>query len=137
MERHLLYEMLQTLLSSDAGMLSDGVRFRRGNDCSESDLGLVLDTLIDRFIEENGQHLHVPVRQLAQSVSMRPENYVRALVALSSITLASNHVAERLLAIEEAVLSESGTLVVRVRLGGWLTYQLETVCRQFVSTVGS
>lgn len=136
MERHRMYDMLQAILSEQTGELVDGVRFRRSSNRDEPDMGLVLDTLIDHSLKGDGHDVRVPVRQLARALNIRPDGYVRALAALSAIRLESSHVMERLLSIEEAEVSEQGEMVVHVRFGGWLTYQIDDVCRPRVPTFG-
>ena len=129
MERHLLYRTLQTLLTETTGRLADGVEFNCTAFGGESAMGVVLDLIIEQYFDEHGREIKLPVRQLAETVHVRPDQFVRALVALGAIELASNHIKERMIQIDEASISETGTLVVRIRLGGWLTYQLESVCQ--------
>ncbi|MCV9899340.1 hypothetical protein OKS35_04310 [Exiguobacterium sp. N5] len=110
-------------------MLERGVTFSWTIEGDERIIGLVFDVILDRYFLYNQTSLLTEVQEIARLVECRPEEIVRALSCLSGIRLESNHIIERLMNIEEATISENGSILVAIRLGGWLTHQLHQIGR--------
>ncbi|WP_214794897.1 MULTISPECIES: hypothetical protein [unclassified Exiguobacterium] len=129
MERTDIFRMIQSILSNPNGTLDRGVTFKWTSDGNIRVVGLVFDLLLDRYFLHNKTSLSTEVQEIAMSTGCRPEEVVRAFACLSGIRLESNHIVERFMVIEEAMISQSGEIGVTVRFGGWLTYQLQQICQ--------
>ena len=127
MERSEIYRMIQRVLSDREGTLERGVTFSWTLEGDERVVGLVFDVILDRYFLYNKISLLTEVQEIARLVECRPEEIVRAFSCLSGIRLESNHIIERLMTIEEATISENGSIRVAIRLGGWLTHQLHQI----------
>lgn len=129
MERTEIYRMIQKVLSDREGTLGRGVTFSWTINGDERIVGLVFDVILDRYFLHNKTSLLTEVQEIARLVGCRPEEIVRAFSCLSGIRLESNHINERLMTIDEATISENGSISVTIRLGGWLTHQLDQIGR--------
>lgn len=129
MSRDAMYRFLQACLTGLNGYATeDGVTCYRHDRHDEPHTALVLDALIDRYLMTTDRSTRVAVRELAVTIGVRPEEVVRAITALSNITLVSNHIEERLIRIDRVDIDDRGLLSVVIGFNGWLAYHLLAVC---------
>ena len=129
MNRETMYRFLQACLTGRKDYATeDGVTFYRNFETDPPHLTLVLDALIDRYLTNPERVTRVAVLDLARSTDVRPDEVVRAVIALSHITLVSNHVEEKLIRIIQVDIDDGGMMSILIGLNGWLTYHLRALC---------
>lgn len=125
MELQAMYHFLQACLTGQTGyMTAEGVTFSHAPTVDEPQHAIVLDLLIDRYLLEPGRAIELSVLDIAESIEVPADEVVRSVWELARITLASQHIEEKLIRVVSAGINEHGRLTLIVEFNAWLRHHL-------------
>lgn len=127
MTREAIDRWIQACVKGQAEYVTEeGISIQQRGRRATKHVSPVLDALMEQYAEAT-RDLHVSVHALAVAAGVRPEEVMRALLALTDVYLVSHHVEERLLTIHHMKIDSSRKLSVHVTFSAWLTYHLERI----------
>ncbi|TCI62638.1 hypothetical protein [Exiguobacterium sp. SH3S1] len=126
--REAMYRMIQACLMGRTDYVTEeGISIYHRGTHETTHLSPVLDALIECYLTGTTRSIHLSLHTLAVTAGVKPDEAMRALLALSDVFLVSHHIEERLLKIQQIDTDVMRTLSVHITFSAWLSYHLDLI----------